>query len=220
MTQSEPGLIEFLQARQVDVVFDVGANEGQFGLSLRERGYRGQIVSFEPIHAAFEILQGRAAQDEGWQAHPVALGDAPGTAVINVAALSVFSSILSHRNAATAFDPRAAPTRTEEISVSTLDQFAPAFAGRSCFLKVDTQGYERQVLLGAKETLAQLQGVQMELPLVHLYSEVWGLGEAIRFMADRGFVVAQMHPVNFHHADPVSWVEADCVFRRTDPTID
>ena len=35
-----------------------------------------------------------------------------------------------------------------------------------------------------------------------------------------GGLVAQFHPVNYHHLDPVSWVEADCVFRRADPRID
>jgi FkbM family methyltransferase len=215
-----PGLIDFLQARDIDVVFDVGANDGHFGLWLRECGYRGRIVSFEPIRAVFDLLKVRADEDGDWDAHPVALGEQRGKAVINVAELSVFSSLLPQRNAATAFDAGAAPARTEAVAVAPLDQFAPDYASRTCFLKSDTQGFERQVLLGAKATLPILKGVQLELPIIQFYSGVWGISDAISFMSREGFVIAQIHPVNYHPADPVSWVEADCVFRRAEPLID
>lgn len=219
-TYTEPGLIEFLDSRKVDLVFDVGANDGHFGLWLRESGYRGGIVSFEPIRALFDRLEARAQEDEAWEAHPVALGEKPGTARINVSASAVFSSLRPHREAATTFDPEAVPVRTEEIAIATLDAFAPLHAGRTCFLKIDTQGFEQQVLLGARATLPMLQGVQLELPIIHLYSGVWGMSEAISFMAGQGFVVAQIRPVNYHPGDPVSWVEADCLFRRADARID
>jgi hypothetical protein len=58
-TRRNPGLIDFLLARRVDVVLDVGANVGWFGQRLRERGYRGKIVSFEPIEAVFRELTDR-----------------------------------------------------------------------------------------------------------------------------------------------------------------
>lgn len=219
-TYTEPGLIEFLNSRGIDLVFDVGANDGHFGLWLRESGYRGRIVSFEPIRALFDRLKARADEDGAWEAHPVALGDKPGKALINVSASSVFSSLRPHREAATTFDPEAVPVRTEEVEVATLDRFAPAYARRTCFLKIDTQGFEQQVLLGAKATLPTLQGVQLELPIIHFYSGVWGISEAVNFMAKEGFVVAQIRPVNYHPADPVSWVEADCLFRRADARID
>ncbi len=217
---TQPRLIDFLRAREIDLVFDVGANDGHFGLWLRETGFEGRIVSFEPIPAVFGQLKARADEDGAWEAHPVALGDVPGKPVINVSESSVFSSLLLHREAATTFDPGAVPVRTEEVTVATLDQFAPDYVRRTCFLKSDTQGFERQVLLGAKATLPILQGVQLELPIIQFYSGVWGVSEAITFMANEGFVVARLHPVNHHPADPVSWVEADCVFRRADPRID
>jgi FkbM family methyltransferase len=215
--RTQATLINFLQTRNIDVVFDVGANEGQFGLSLRHEGYRGHIVSFEPIRTLFDVLKAHTVNDGAWEAHPVALGEAPAKASINVA--DEFSSLLPLRNVAAVF-PQSAPARTEEITVATLDHFAPSFAGRNSFLKIDTQGYDRQVLLGAKATLATLQGIQLELPIVHIYSGVWRLADAINFMSEYGFVVAQMSPVACHPIDQVSWVEADCIFRRIDPRID
>ena len=42
----------------IDLVIDVGANRGQWGASLREGGYRGAIVSFEPVRESQECSRG------------------------------------------------------------------------------------------------------------------------------------------------------------------
>ena len=57
----------------------------------------------------------------------------------------------------------------------------------------------------------------MELPVIHVYDGEWQFHEALRFMADLGFVPAQIQPVNFHGADNVSAVEFDCLFRPLGP---
>src|SRR5579864_5352985 len=89
----EPNLVDFLRYQAIDLVLDVGANEGQFALNLREAGYTGEIVSFEPILSVFQKLATTAARDRRWTAQRLALGDDCGTAVIAVTAHSVFSSI-------------------------------------------------------------------------------------------------------------------------------
>ncbi len=82
------------------------------------------------------------------------------------------------------------------------------------FLKIDTQGYERPILDGAREVLSQVVGVQLELPLVHLYENTWSLGDALVYMGDAGFVLAQLTPVNCLREGPVSAIEINGVFRR------
>src|SRR5437879_8728627 len=69
VSRRTPGLVDFLQHRGVRTVVDVGANEGQFGLWLRARGYAGRIISFEPTSVAFQMLRIRAARDANWQVH-------------------------------------------------------------------------------------------------------------------------------------------------------
>ncbi len=60
----------------VDLVLDVGANEGQFAQELRDGGYRGRIVSFEPLREAHARLQRAAAGHAGWTVHErCAIGD-------------------------------------------------------------------------------------------------------------------------------------------------
>lgn len=82
----------------IDVILDVGANAGQFAVSLRESmGYRGEIVSFEPLPDAFAHLRSFAVQDPAWEAHNVALGEADGELTLNVSKNRVSSSFLAMR---------------------------------------------------------------------------------------------------------------------------
>ena len=205
-------IFDFIADREIDVVIDVGANVGQFGESLRAGGYRGRIVSFEPIASAFQALSKRAAEDGNWEAHQCGLGAAPGTAVLNVSELSVFSSIMESTSIASLHDKRIAVDHTEEISIRTLDEVAAAISGK-ILLKVDTQGYERKTMEGGLETMPRLLGILLELPVIHVYEGSWRFHEAIKFMDDAGFVPAQILPVNYHTVDNVSAVEFDCLFR-------
>lgn len=213
----QPGqtsLIEFLWSRDVDLVLDIGANSGQFAAKLRGQGYRGQIVSFEPVRAAFDRLRTAAAGDEKWQVRRLALGEFPGRASINVSVNSEFSSFVEQtsftkRHHAT----RAAVTHTEEVDIVRLDNVFLDLGGSNVFLKIDTQGFERQVLAGAARALQSMKGVQLELPLVHSYVGVWSFSAALAHMADLGFVLSQVNPVCLSAEDPASMAELDCVFR-------
>ena len=140
-------LIDFIADRKIDLVIDVGANVGQFGESLRTQGYRGRIVSFEPVEAVFRALQGKAAADGNWEAHHCGLGARSGSAAIHVSELSVFSSLLPLVSTATQHDRRMATEYSEQAEIKTLDEVAATLPGRM-LLKIDTQGYERQVIEG------------------------------------------------------------------------
>jgi FkbM family methyltransferase len=171
-------LIDFIQDRQIDVVIDVGGNIGQFAESLRAEGYRGKIVSFEPVESVFNELSKKAAADGNWEAHHCGLGATPGEAV------------------------RTAIERTETIRIDTLDRVAAALTG-NILLKIDTQGYEKQVIEGGRQTLSKVKGILMELPIIHVYEGEWQFHEAVKFMSDAGFVPAQIQPVGYHGKDKV-----------------
>jgi FkbM family methyltransferase len=120
-----PELVDFLAARQVNTVLDVGANQGQIGMALRKKGYRGEIVSFEPIKTEFGALEAAARRDGNWRAQCLALGATPGHAIINVSRQSVFSSILDQSAAAQRFESAAAVEYQEEITIARLDDLSP-----------------------------------------------------------------------------------------------
>jgi FkbM family methyltransferase len=207
--------IDFLRSRNVDLVIDVGANVGQYAASLRKATYAGWIVSFEPVAAAYEELAALASKDPRWRTFNMALGDNEGLAKVNVSHSAVFSSILPQLPAATTFDSEAQVVRSEEIRIARLDDiFAELPTSRAAFLKIDTQGYERQVLLGASKCLSSFLGVQMELPIIHLYEGTWKFHEGVIYMSDLGFEISNIMPTNYDPTDSVSLVEVDCIFRR------
>lgn len=104
--------------------------------------------------------------------HPrCAIGAYDGEVEINIAGNSVSSSILpmmeSHASAAAG----SVYIATEKVPIFRLDTIATPYLGKAHkpFLKIDTQGYEWQVLDGASTILPQMSGVLCELSLVPLY---------------------------------------------------
>lgn len=208
-----PSAQDFLSSRQVDLVLDVGANLGQYARGLRSHGYKGRIHSFEPIKAVYEKLAASASADEGWDVSNCAVGAAPGCADINVSDYTVYSSIRPTTDLGTDFSRHAKVVRVESVEVVTLDSFAIR-AAQAIFLKIDTQGYEREVLAGARELLKRCVGLQLELPVEHLYKDVWSFNEALAYLDNIGFVPAQFRMVNALHDDKASALEFDVIFRR------
>lgn len=105
-----------------DLVLDVGANTGQYAARLRELGYGGKILSFEPLPDAHAQLLARAAADPLWEVHPrCALGAAAGTGALNVAGNSVSSSLLPMLDLHAAAAPRSIYIGQVETPVTTLD---------------------------------------------------------------------------------------------------
>ena len=52
-------LARLIASCRIDCVLDVGAYYGDFGVLVRELGYRGRIVSFEPVADNYERLATR-----------------------------------------------------------------------------------------------------------------------------------------------------------------
>jgi FkbM family methyltransferase len=205
--------IDFIRSRNIELVVDIGANAGQYASRLRGDGYAGWIVSAEPVSSAYAALAARAAGDARWKTMNLAFGEKEGFAEINVSEASVLSSIRHQLPAAAAFNSEARVIRHESVRVARLDEVLPELPKGRAFLKIDTQGYEEQVLMGASGCLSQFLGVQMELPIIHLYEGTWRFQEAIAYMCERGFEISNIVPVNYDRADSVSLLEVDCVFR-------
>jgi FkbM family methyltransferase len=208
-----PTFVDLIHKLGADAVLDVGANEGQYGTYLRDWGYRGQIVSFEPISSAFSRLSARAASDAHWATRNEALGASDERSTINVSNLSVFSSLLVPNEVVKNFDPRAATARKEEVQVRRLDSIWQDIQGygRKFYLKVDTQGFEPQVVRGAESALSSITAVQLELSLSAHYEGELLLAEMIKFMSERAFDLRFVKPVQYDQRD-LSIPQLDCVF--------
>lgn len=207
---------KMLDKHRVDLVLDVGAADGGYGRELRSFGYAGRIESFEPLAAAHEKLRAAVADDPAWHAHRHALGRETGEARINVASNSDSSSLLpmlqAHREAA----PQVGYVGQETIRVERLDDVAAAFDATRPFLKIDTQGFEREVLAGATETVARCVGIQLELSFVPLYEGGMLADEAIGWAYERGFRVVGIE--QGYAAPSGEILQVDAVFVRDPAT--
>jgi FkbM family methyltransferase len=211
-----PNSGDFLNDRHCDLVLDVGANIGQFGRGLRTVGYRGRIVSFEPLDSCYPQLKALADRDPTWDCRQVALGDHEYSTEINISRHTAYSSIRKLSAVGENFDPNTEVVATQKIDVSTIDVQMKSLQADHPFLKIDTQGFEKEVLAGAKDTLRKCVGLLLELPVENLYDNVWGFSEAVAYAESLGFLPAQILPVSPRRNDRVSALEFDCLFRRVD----
>jgi FkbM family methyltransferase len=209
-----PNLAKLLNSRKIDVFLDVGANIGQTGQELREQGYRGRIVSFEPVKRVFEQLKRRADLDGNWVAHNFGLGSATTQLSINVSENTVFSSILDQTGEVGGQYQAARVMYQEVIEIRRLDDIFAEYRNHNVFLKIVTQGFEREVLEGATESLNGILGVELILPIVQLYQGNWSLPEALVFMSQKGFALAQTGQESYAGPDEATLLELYCIFRR------
>jgi len=214
-----PHLRRLFTVLSIDCVLDVGANTGQFVDRLRhDLGYRGHIASFEPAPVSYEQLARDHARDPRWRGFRCALGRERGTAELNLFTPdSSLNSLLgptsfgSDRFAALRLEPR-----KERVEVRRLDEvFAEAvrpLVEPATFLKLDTQGFDLEVLHGASGVLHNVVALVAELPVVPIYEGMPSLVEGLGQLQDLGFEVTGMFPVT-RDRDRLGAVEFDCVLR-------
>jgi len=186
--------MKLFERHGIDLVLDVGANAGQYVKFLRNIGYQGEILSFEPGSAAFAALERACAGDPSWKGRRVALGDRAGQITLNISGNNECSSILPMLERHLAAYPDAAYVAKEDVEVVTLEKVLSDLPEANIFLKVDTQGFERQVIEGAGVALSRIRGVQLEMSLVPLYQGELLMPAMVNFMAERGFVLMSIEP--------------------------
>ncbi len=202
----------------VNCVFDVGANTGQYARHLRRSGYKGRIVSFEPVSATFEKLRAAAEKDPEWQVHNCALGSEEGTSTIHVD-WNTMNSLLPPSEYGRGRYQRFKKGRTEEISIRRLDgvidEALKGIADPRPYLKMDTQGFDLQVFEGGGQRIDEFVGLQSEVAPLRLYEGSPAMAESIAAYEARGFGISGMYPVT-REATTGRVVEFDCVMVRAE----
>jgi len=176
--------------RDGDVVFDIGANRGDFTVLFSHMvGRHGSVHAFEPVPPTFQELGGRIQSECRFQnvsLNPCALGDVEGQFQIQVPAGDFGQASL--RNHAIASWSR--PERQNfDCQVRTLDAYVVAQQiGRLDFLKIDIEGAELPALRGGQQTLDRFH------PIIHCeyfapWTEAFGyaVGDLISFLQSHGY---------------------------------
>ena len=178
----------------IEIVFDIGANTGQYSSDLRRLGYSNRIISFEPLKSAFDQLRNKSSKDDYWSVHNYALGNENCINTINVAGNSQSSSILemlpSHFESA----PGSQYIDKQEIEIKRLDTVFDTFDidREKIMLKIDTQGFEKNVLDGASKVLDKISLIQLEMSIIHLYENETPFMEMISYLDEKGFQLVSL----------------------------
>lgn len=199
-----------------DCVIDVGANAGQYGKFLRELGFQGWIVSFEPVAAVYHALARVAGNDDKWLCYNYALGEIKKKKEINVYKNTVFSSFLDTNSYSKNIWQSLDDASREMVEVITLDDIFPTIIEKTSsqrfYLKLDTQGYDRNVLQGSITSLEHVYALQLELSLIHIYDNMVDPYHLLSELHDRQFLISGMYPVD--RDENLAVIEYDCVLVR------
>lgn len=194
-------------------VLDVGANRGQFALVAARRFPRAQIVCFEPLEGPRAILE-RVFGDRR-RVHVV------GTAVaafardshMHVSRADDSSSLLAPSELQLSTFPGTDVVDHVSLRTERLDALVdPDLLVRPTLLKVDVQGAELDVLIGAGGLLDSIDTILVECSFVELYAGQAMADDIVRFLHHRGFRLVTVTSPSFGSARQV--VQADFVFAR------
>lgn len=213
-------LREIFKEYHIDTVLDVGANKGQYRDMLRnDVGFEGKILSFEPVSKYAKMIKSRSQSDKSWKVYEFALGSTPGSAKINVMESPGLNSFLSPRtDEVPGFWKENPIVQEETVQIRTLDDVL-AQEGIDCskqgvYLKLDTQGFDLEVVKGGPVTLKHIKAMQTEASVRPIYSGMPTYLEAINNITECGFNLSSMFPVTYDGKLRV--IELDCVFVRGD----
>jgi FkbM family methyltransferase len=216
-------LSRLLRHYDVDCVFDIGANNGQYAKMLRKDiGYTGLIISFEPNPAAADVARRLARGDSQWVVEELAVSVADGEQIFNVMKDSQFSSLSTPRNDETDLlaqwnsVEQSFQVKTETLTTA-YERLHRQYQFRRPFLKMDTQGYDVEIIEHAGPALANFIGLQSEIAVKKLYQSSVDFREAILTYENHGFDLSAFVPNNGGH---FPWLlETDCIMiRRNTPT--
>ena len=184
-----------LRSFEIDCFWDIGANIGQTGLSIREHGYNGNIISFEPQKEAYEKLLKVSSQDSKWQIFEKCGVGNDGFKKLNISKNSVSSSFLQIKKLHLDSSPDSQFIKEENVKIISLDKIF--IAGNKSFdknfLKIDAQGYEKEILDSGKNVLDSFIGISCEISIHPLYEGESKLFEMIDYLNNRGYEIYSIH---------------------------
>jgi FkbM family methyltransferase len=208
-----------LRDHNIDLVFDIGANSGQFATELNNNGYRGQIVCIEPQLNAHKELEKRAEKFANWHVYkPVALGSEKSLKTLNLSKNSVSSSFLPVGPRSTTTSVETSYVGTETVQVITFDELFTSSKNLGCnyALKIDSQGYEMEILEGSKLSIDQISMVILEMSLTEIYVGGANYLELITLLENWGFELWDLYP-GFRDRASGQLLQADGLFIKNQP---
>ncbi|GHB23868.1 FkbM family methyltransferase [Mongoliitalea lutea] len=189
-TNGEFWLINQVKKYNPKIVFDVGANKGDWTIFLKKSIPDAYIYSFEPITSTFRELENNTKVISGVCCNQLALSDRTGKLEMNYFKdNSLFSSIYKHPSLSDDYELEIVEMMTgDEFCITKNIEFID-------FLKIDVEGSEFKVLQGFSFFLKEkrIRLIQFEYGQFSLESKVL-LKDYYEFFENLGYVVGKIFP--------------------------
>jgi FkbM family methyltransferase len=206
-------LLELLRPIVVNTIYDIGANVGRWTLLAKAIHPPAHVEAFEPLNDHAEIFARQTKNLAGIRLHRMALGSHNGEGMMNVADFSDASSLLPLARGSHGW-AGLRELRRERVTVRRLDDLVDT--GRippPDLMKLDVQGYELEVLRGARDTLGRTRAVIAEVSFVECYQRQCLFHDVVSFMADRNF---RLHAFGAGTVIGGPLVQTDVLFLRSE----
>ncbi|HEY8031084.1 MAG TPA: FkbM family methyltransferase [Methylocella sp.] len=195
-------LERFFQYFDIDCVFDVGANVGQFARKIRRKlNYKGRIISFEPMPDTAARLRREAENDGLWSVEEVALDNVNRRATFNIMQDTEYSSLRIPECGDIGI--HAEPTNivsTIEVETKTLSEYYKKYKNIYGFyrpyLKIDAQGNDLEIVKGGYDVIRNFVGLQIELAFKRIYAGSASYRDAIDYYESLDFEISALVPNN------------------------
>ncbi len=204
-----------LSASSRPVVFDVGANVGQSIQQFREYFRNAEIHAFEPGEKAFRELAKNTQGLAGVHIVNGGLGSRRETKTYVENELSDMSSFLEPDE-----DAWGSITGRHALQLDTVDDYSNRNGIEHLdILKIDTQGYELEVLRGAAEMLRdrKIRLIYLEVTFARMYQGSPRFDELFAYLADNGMALVSFYEKHYKN-DLLAWTDA--LFRLKKPDAD
>ena len=163
---NQPWLLE----ANINTVFDIGANVGQFAKLIHEVLPTATIYSFEPLEDCYEELKKRMGKISNFKAFNFVLGDTDGETEFHRSEFSPSSSVLPMADLHKQNFPYTAKDTIIKVRSARLDNIAKDLPiEENILIKIDVQGSEDKVIAGGENTIKQATILILETSFQTLY---------------------------------------------------
>lgn len=203
-------LSRHLDFDKIKIIGDIGANIGQSSIHFSSLFSNAKIHAFEPDPITFnEFVKNTAASDRIY-GYNCGAGEQEGTLNFYRHDTSVLSSFV--QSGPVILNKEEPEPKMIEANVITLDQF-DAFNQGIDFLKIDTQGFDLEVLRGADKLINQgkIKSIIIEVSFSDWYKSSFNYPQLLAYLHERNFNMVGIY--NLHYSKGrgvVSW--GDCLF--------
>lgn len=197
--------------KDVPVIFDVGANLGESLASFLSVFPAAQIHCFEPSSRSYQVLSQKYSNYKNISLYCKALGANVSSRYFNDNEFAYLSSFLELG----AYGYGNILSR-RLISVDTVDNFAKSIQLKNVdIIKIDTQGFEYDVILGCSDLLSSgnIRLIHVELTFTEMYLDLPCYRLILEFLHANKFVLCGIYRQHFQKGF-LSW--ADALFVRID----